>query len=221
MDKIKKQCDRAGCKDVFKAYLVKNANYEGKLEIPTIKGIRSVPNKLISFIDALKTKDFNQWIHFYIDDFHFDKVWNYINRYIDIFKKFNGLILPDFSVYRDMPLAMQYWNIYRSRAIGTYLQSLGIKVIANLRYGDERTYECCCYGVPHKSIVAIGTNGTVKNVLDRSFLDNGFDYIVDKLEPKTIVIYGSVTKHMSDICDSKCIQIVNFHSEQYKRYGGN
>ena len=65
--KIKLQSDRSGCKDVFKAFLVKNANYEGYLEIPVIKGIKDIPNKIISFIDAVKssTKDFNQWVHFY------------------------------------------------------------------------------------------------------------------------------------------------------------
>ena len=223
MIKIKKQCDRAGCKDVFKAFLVKNANYEGELEIPVIKGIKNIPNKVISFIDAMKnsTKDFNQWVHFYIDDFHFIKIWNRPKDFVERLKKFNGVILPDFSVYRDMPLVMQYYNIYRSRAIGNFLQSNGIKVIVNIRYGDERTYECACFGAPHKSIIAIGTNGTVKNVIDRNYLDDGFDYIVNELEPKIIVVYGSVTKHIKEVCDIKNIRIISFHSEQYERYRGN
>lgn len=223
MIKIKKQNDRAGCKDVFKAFLVKNANYEGELEIPVIKGIKNIPNKVISFIDAMKksTKDFNQWVHFYIDDFHFIRIWNRPKDFIERLKKFNGVILPDFSVYRDMPLVMQYWNIYRSRAIGNYLQSNGIKVIVNIRYGDERTYECACLGVPHKSIVAIGTNGTIQNKIDRQFLDNGFDYVVKILDPKIIVIYGGITKHIQEVCDEKHIKVVNFRSEQYKRYEGD
>lgn len=220
---IKMQSNRSGCKDVFKAFLVKNAKYEGKLEIPAIKGIKDIPNKLISFIDAMKnsTKDYNQWVHFYIDDFHFIKIWNRPKDFIDRLKKFNGVILPDFSVYRDMPLVMQYFNIYRSRAIGNFLQSNGIRVIVNIRYGDERTYECSCLGAPHKSIIAIGTNGTVKNKVDRAFLDKGFDYVVKTLEPKTIVIYGGITKHIKEVCDTHNTKIVNFRSEQYERYGGD
>ena len=221
MGNIKLQHDRASCKDVFKAFLVRNASYDGELEIPIIKGIKSVPNKLISFVDSIKAKDYNQWVHFYIDDFHFTKIWDRPKECINHLKKFKGIVLPDFSIYRDMPLVMQYWNTYRSRAIGNYLQSNGIKVIVNIRYGDERTYECACLGAPHKSIIAIGTHGTVKNVVDRRYLDNGFDYIVDKLKPKTIVIYGPVTKHIKEVCDSKCIQILNFRSEQYERYKGN
>ena len=223
MSTIKLQSNRVSCKDVFKAFLVKNAKYEGELEIPVIKGIKNVPNKLISFIDAMKnsTKDFNQWVHFYIDDFHFEKIWNRPKVFIKKLKKFNGVILPDFSIYRDMPLVMQYWNIYRSRAIGNFLQSNGIKVITNIRYGDERTYECACFGAPHKSIIAIGTNGTTQNRIDRSYIDKGFDHIVEILAPKIIVIYGGITKHIQEVCDTNRIKIVNFRNEQYERYGGD
>lgn len=217
---IKLQKNRAGCTDVFKAFLVKNATYEGEYEIPIIEGINDIPNKVVSFIDALKTKDYNQWIHFYIDDKHFERVWNYIHKYIDLFKKFNGIILPDFSVYRDMPFFQQTWNIYRSRAIGTYLQHLGIKVIVNVRYGDKRTYECACLGVPHESIIAIGTNGTIKNTTDRQFLEEGFDYVINRINPKKIVIYGGITKHIQEKCNEKNIHIINFRSQQYERYGG-
>jgi hypothetical protein len=223
MNNIKKQSDRSSCKDVFKAFLVKNAKYEGNLEIPVIKGIKDTPNKVISFMDAMKnsTKDFNQWVHFYIDDFHFIKIWNRPKDYLKRLKKFKGVILPDFSVYRDMPLVMQYWNIYRSRAIGNFLQSNGIKVIVNIRYGDERTYECSCLGAPHNSIIAIGTNGTIQNIIDRGYIDKGFDYVINTLNPKVIVIYGGVTKHIQKVCNDNNIRIVNFRSEQYKRYGGD
>ena len=219
---VKKQSDRAGCKDVFKAFLVENANYEGELEIPIIKGIKDVPNKVISFVEAMSktTKDFDQWVHFYIDDVLFISIWNNPKHYVERLKKFKGVILPDFSVYRDMPLVMQYWNIYRSRAIGNYLQSEGIKVITNIRYGDERTYVCSCLGAPHKSIIAIGTHGIIKNKFDREYLDKGFDYVVKELEPKSIVIYGGITKHIQSVCDAKNIKIINFRSEQYNRYGG-
>ncbi len=52
----------------------------------------------------------------------FERIWTTPNKYLPIIKKFRGVITPDFSVYRDMPLVMQQWNIYRSRAIGHWLQ---------------------------------------------------------------------------------------------------
>ena len=222
MSTIKLQSNRSGCKDVFKAFLVKNAKYEGELEIPVIKGIKGIPNKLISFIDAMKnsTNDFNQWVHFYIDDFPFIKIWNRPKDFVERLKKFNGVILPDFSVYRDMPLVMQYQNIYRSRAIGTYLQSLGINVIVNVRYGDERTYDISTIGIEKGQTIAIGTNGVVKNLQDRHYLEKGFDYIVNKIHPNNIIIYGSVTKNIEDVANKNSINIIHFHNEQFENCGG-
>ena len=81
--------------------------------------------------------------HFFEDDYLFERLWRNPKIYLPILKQYNGVILPDFSLYRDMPLVMQLWNIYRSRAIGCWLQSNGIKVIPDVRFGDERTYHCC------------------------------------------------------------------------------
>ena len=77
--------------------------------------------KLIAFSKAIRSTDFDTWIHFYEDDVAFERIWNTPNKYLPIIKKFKGVITPDFSVYRDMPLVMQQWNIYRSRAIGLML----------------------------------------------------------------------------------------------------
>lgn len=206
---------RSGCKDVFHAFLVKNANYDGIDEIPVIKKENVVPKKLISFLDVPKTKSYEGFVHFYVDDFQFERIWNQINRYLDLFKKFNGVILPDFSVYRDMPLVMQKWNIYRSRAIGNYLQSNGIKVIPNIRYGDGRTYDTACAGISKNSIIAIGTNGCIKDKIDRKFTDDGFEIIIRKLAPKVVIIYGGITKRIDEICSKNKIKIVNFKSDTF------
>lgn len=212
---VKLNNTRSGCKDVFHAFLVKNANYDGVDEIPIIKKENVVPKKLISFLDALKTKNNKGFVHFYIDDFQFERIWNQTNKYLDLLKKFDGVILPDFSVYRDMPLVMQKWNIYRSRAIGNYLQSKGIKVIPNIRYGDDRTYDIACAGISKKSIIAIGTNGCIKDKIDRKFTDDGFEIVIKKLTPKTVIIYGGVTKRIEEICSKNKIKIINFKSDTF------
>ena len=36
---------RSGCKDVFHAFLVKNAEYDGHIEIPKIKASHDIPEK--------------------------------------------------------------------------------------------------------------------------------------------------------------------------------
>ena len=112
-----------------------------------------------------------------------------------------------------MPLVMQLWNIYRSRAIGCWLQINGIKVIPNVRFGDERTYHCCCDGLPKQSVIAIGTHGTIKNSLDREIFINGLEVVIRKLKPITIVIYGSAPESIFSKYKEKNIQIISFESE--------
>lgn len=160
---------RKGCKDVFNAFLVILAKYAGIFEFPCIERVDDVPNKLVAFSKCKTINDYNQWVHFYEDDFLFERIWNKPRNYLSILKKFNGVILPDFSVYRDMPFVMQLWNIYRSRAIGHWLQRNGIKVIPNIRYGDRRTYRVCCDGISKYGTIAIGSYGNMKNPLDRKF----------------------------------------------------
>ena len=95
---------RSGCKDVFHAFLVTNATYDGDLEMPCIKSVDKVPNKLIVFSKAIRSKDLNGFVHFFEDDVNFERVWKQPNKYLPILERFDGVITPDFSLYRDMPL---------------------------------------------------------------------------------------------------------------------
>lgn len=204
---------RKGCKDVFHAFLVKNANYDGEFEIPCIRPEMHKPNKLISFTKALCSNDHNAWVHFYEDDVAFERIWNKPNKYLPILKKFNGVITPDFSVYRDMPFVMQCWNIYRSRAIGLWLQENGINVIPNIRFGDDRTHEVSCAGISQHGIIAVGSHGCMKSLLDRSYFQNGLHYIVERIEPSTIVVYGTTPKEIFQTYQEMGIEILQFDSE--------
>ncbi|MBQ8708582.1 MAG: DUF4417 domain-containing protein [Succinivibrionaceae bacterium] len=160
---------RKACKDVFNAFLVSLATYDGPFEIPRIMPTYDIPLKLIAFSKALSSKDYNQCVHFYEDDYLFIRIWRNPRRYLKVLKRFSAVILPDFSLYRDMPLIMQIWNIYRSRAIGHWLQLNGVKVIPNIRYGDRRTFKICCYGIEKHCVIAVGSHGNMRNIVDREF----------------------------------------------------
>lgn len=217
----KVNCLRKGCGDVFNAFLVRNAVYDGYLEIPIITSGFFKPTKLIQFSKAISSKDYDCWVHFYEDDMSFERVWRQPNKYLNILKRFEGVISPDFSLYRDMPLVMQQWNIYRSHAIGSWLQDNGIQVIPNVRFGDERTYESCCYGVPVHSTIAIGTHGCVKNKTDRAYLEAGVEYILERLDPVTIVIYGTAPNDIFEKYRNRGIEILQFDSSFAKSRTGD
>ena len=200
-------------KDVFNAFLVTLATYAGIFEFPVIQPTDRIPNRLIPFSKAVGCKDFDQWVHFYEFDYLFERVWRDPRRYLPILKRFNGVILPDFSVYRDMPFVMQLWNIYRSRAIGFWLQANDVRVIVNVRWGDGRTYRVCCDGAPKGCVISVGTVGSIQSVEDRRLFEEGLAVVVERLQPKVIVVYGSAPEDIFGKYRKAGIEIVQFGSE--------
>ena len=209
----KKNGARKGCRDVFHAFLVKNAHYDGNLEIPVLQPETELPNRLISFSKAMNSTDYDQWIHFYEDDVSFERVWNRPRIYLPKLKRFRGVISPDFSLYRDMPLVMQQWNTYRGKALGHWWQEEGLSIIPNVRAGDERTYDFCCSGVPKRSVIAVGSYGAIKVKKDREYFKRGLEEIVRRLSPETIIVYGSTPEDVFACCHDNEIRVLQFDSE--------
>jgi len=204
---------RSGCRDVFHSFLVSDATYDGILEIPVIQPIDQLPNRLISFSKSIRTDDYDQWVHFYEDDGGFERVWNRPNYYLPQLKKFNGIITPDFSLYRDMPLVMQQWNTYRGKALGHWWQTQGMKVLPNVRTADERSFAFSCCGVPHNAPICIGTHGCLRSRKDRELFKEGLFYVVNELRPSHIIFYGAVPEDVIEICSARNVKVLQFPSE--------
>ena len=105
-------------------------------------------------------------------------------------KSFDGVITPDFSLYRELPMSMQIWNTYRNRALGHWFQSNGIDIIANIRWGDERTYNFAFEGIEKGGTVAVSTNGCIKDKLNRFYFKKGLAKMIETVEPSTIINYS-------------------------------
>ena len=151
--------------DGFNPELVYGAFFDGNLEIPQIKRPDKIiiPSALIPFSQRNRSDNYKEFVHFYEHDKNFATVLTAAKEHFDCLKKFQGVISPDCSLYRDMPLVLQIANTYMNRAIGHYLQSKGLYVIPNIRWGDERSYttielpeKFAFLGVPKHSIVSIG-----------------------------------------------------------------
>lgn len=205
-------CTRTGCRDVFRSFLVRNAEFSGKLELPCIKPETQEPNRMIPFSKAIGCEDTDQWVHFYEDDACFERIWNTPHKYLPVLSKFRGVISPDFSLYRDMPLVMQQWNVYRGRAIGHWLQENNIPVIPNVRFADTRSFDFCCDGVSPHSTIAIGTHGCIKLLNERVYFQTGLEYVVQTLQPNSIIVYGTAPDNIFGVYRASGIRIVAFDS---------
>jgi hypothetical protein len=191
-------------RDVWNAWLLHGCQYDGKYEMPLMAACDSVPENLTSFTDAKIERANESYIHFFKDDYKSERVWRTPKHYLPLIKAYGGAIAPDFSVYREMPLAQQMYNVFRSRAIGYWWTQNGIKITPNVRWGDKRTYDFCFDGLPKHSVVAIGTHGCVKHIEDRRYFNDGFLVMLDRIKPTTVIVYGSASNRIFPpifVCD--------------------
>lgn len=190
-DDIFKENERHRTNDTYNLDLIDIENSSNNFwQMPIIKNDNFIPNKLIGFNYAKTSKEKNVGIHFYLDDYQFERLWNTPEDYVDILKQYECILSPDFSLYMDMPMPMKIWNIYRSRQIGQYYQNQGIKVIPTLSWAEPETFKFCFEGIPQGSIVSISTIGVKKNKEALKIWKQGVDELIKQIKPSTILIYG-------------------------------
>lgn len=195
----------------LKSEIVKDAQFVGKYDFPMLKYTESVPKLLVPF-DATVKSETDKWLHFYIDDYKFERVWNNPKRYVDVFKKYSGIIGFDFSLYSDMPVAQQIWNIYRNRALSHYFQENNVKVIPNIQWGDESTYKYCFDGIPIGGTVAVSTNGAIGDSLERYIFKKGLSKMLRVVKPKTVVVYSGMPEDIFGEYRNSEINFIQFNN---------
>lgn len=129
-------------------------------------------------------------VHFFLDDYQFERVWNNPDRYRDMLSKFRAVIAPDFSMYADFPLIVQVFNQYRKQWCGAYWQEAGIKVIPCICWSAPESFEWCFDGVPKHSLVCISTVGGFHSKKSKAGWLEGFNKALDVLEPSEILLFG-------------------------------
>lgn len=224
-------------KDCFNASIVADSTFDGFYDMPLI-GQKTiiVPERLVSY-EKIKNHNYEgiEFVHFYIDDYKFDGLlglWSTIKNGTNAKRGFNihrfdgasGIITPDYSLYLDMPIAMQIWNTYRNRAIGHYLSQKGYYVVPNVRWSDDESYDFAFSGIEKNGIVSVGTNGCYKRKADKYLFEKGFIEMIKRLKPVFIIIYGAVSSKLIAIMKINNIRWKQFDSETHmyfkeKQYG--
>lgn len=187
--------------DGFRSDLVIGAKFAGIFEFPVIERPKEIiiPNDLIPFTQIIRTDGYKEVVAFYEHDAKFAKIIKYTEDYVEELKKFKGVITPDCSLYRDMPLSIQIGNTYINRAVGYYLQKNGIYTIPTVRWGDERSYTKIIFpekfafvGIPKRSIVAISTYGCIDSREDKYYFREGLREMLRELRPKITLVHGAM-----------------------------
>lgn len=206
-------------RDVFNARLLAGLTLVGPYEIPKIHPCTGVPNNLISFSEsnALRKPDPDTWVHFYEDDYRFIRLWNDPERYFRRLARFAGVVSPDFSVYRNMPVAQKIEHTYRNQLLGARMQADGINVLANIRLSGRESITYALAGAPRHSTIALGLNGCVKDQANRRHVVEEIRIVCDELAPAHLVVYGSAAYHVLDYPREQGIPVHLFSADAFTR----
>ena len=179
----------------------------GPYGIPEIKPVHFDGDELsfIGFNYAKGCKDpEGRAVHFFVDDYQFDRVWTRPDNYVDMLSRFAYVCSPDFSPYADFPKAIQLYNHYRKHWLGAFWQELGIPVIPTVTWSDPSTLEWCFDGEPVGGCVALSSVGMFKRPEYTEWLNVGYRAMLERLRPDTIFWKGRIP----DEVDRDAVRII-------------
>lgn len=205
--------ERMRTNNAYNLELVRDADLsEDFWQMPIIKATDYIPRDLIGFNYAKTSTEFNKGVHFFVDDYQFERIWNMPERYVEILGRFDCVLSPDFSLYMDMPIPMMIWNIYRSRMMENYWQREGLEVIPTVSWGGEETFCFAFEGLEQGGVKAVSTVGVKNDKEARRIWCQGMDAAIERLSPDVILLYGGAIDY--DFGKIKVVEYVNSVTER-------
>lgn len=165
----------------------------GEYNIPQIKPVTELYVKDwigFNFVSTTRKQRETTGVHFYIDDYQFERVWNYPWRFSKTFNEFGAIMTPDFSTYLDFPKAVRIFNHYRKHWCGAYWQENGAIVVPTIEWGLPEDYNWCFDGEPEGGIVAVSNVGIMRSKELRENYMKGYKEMLIRLQPKEVLVFG-------------------------------
>lgn len=205
-------------KDVFKITELKKIMIDNNYyQFPKPKYCNKIPNKIISFNYAMTCKKPDDyWIHFYIDDYQFERVFNNLEKYYKILKKFRGIIEPDFSLYSNLPRIRQIYSIYKNRFVASYMSMKGIDVIPNVTWSDIDSLNYSLNSIPKNNVISLSTNGVTRTQELKDEFIQMYDIVTQQLQPSKIIIVGSLFDKL--LYDKRILRFDSHNNIRVKNY---
>ena len=206
-------------RDVYLAYLIDGAERtetDGFAKIEKWMVATEPPKEIIQWdrrYDVINPSETGMC--FYCNDPGFQPILGNPKRYVEKLKKYGLVIGVDASPYWNMPLWVQKSQIGLNIGITYYYGTQEIKVIPNVRLGDERTLSSL-EAYPKHTLIAVGTNGFTHELEVRYNFSEQMKIIVDTLEPSGICVYGPTPDEIFGYIKLKGIPIYQYDSYTMK-----
>ena len=172
----------------------------GKWDMPIIKKCKvDVENVQLVGSDKIRIKDHSaniyKSVHFFVDDNKLDKYYNDSELYLPRLAQYPHVLTPDYSLYVDMPMALQIHNTFKSRWCGAYWQEHNLSVIPTVSWSTDASYEFCFDGLEYETVVAVSTLGGLTN---KDLFLNGYFEMKERVNPKQVLCFGKAFPEMGD-----------------------
>lgn len=186
--------------DNFKFFLLENATLVGEYGIPLVEdNISSLPTTIVPFNIAMQMpieRRKEVWVHFYIDDYQFERIWNKPIKYLEILKQFKGVIAPNFSMFANMPKAISIFNLYRNNTLCNFYMQNSIEVIPCACWTNASSHFWCLETIEKNSIVSVSSVGA-----DKEMFIQGFHLLMKIVNPRLVVYLGQIFDEIKEYTD--------------------
>lgn len=163
------------------------------------------------FNHSLKEKDKHLFgVHFYIDDYLFERAWHDTARYALFLRQFPAVTSPDFSMFSDWPKAVNVYNHWRKHQMAAYWQRMGILVVPSIGWIGKDSFSWCFDGEPEGGTVSVSSVGTQKNKDARKLFIDGYNEMLARLQPEKIIFFGAVP--------DECKGNIEYHAPYYATF---
>lgn len=170
--------------------------------IPDLPAASRIPARLVAYNDRRAIEaagaagaEGDASVHFFLDDYRFEVCWSKPQRALSRLARVGSALTPDFSLWANMPLAMQLWQVYRARWCGAWMLQHGITAIPTIGWSTPATYPFAFAGITPGSTVAISTVG-IGDPHAKALFTAGYTEMLARLQPATVLVYGRHPTHL-------------------------
>lgn len=171
-----------------------------KWGIPVLKKCEvDITNIQLIGSDKIRTIDTSvnilKTVHFFVEDNKLEKYYNDPEKYLPRLAQYAHILTPDYSLYTNMPMAIQMYNTFKSRWCGAYWQEHNLSVIPTVSWSTDDSFEFCFDGLEYGSIVAVSTVGGLKN---KELFLRGYFEMKRRINPNQVLCFGRAFPEMGN-----------------------
>lgn len=185
--------------NIFKMHYWNDATLVGKYRLPQLEPTQFIPHEVVGFNERSSVRNPKaHWIDFFIDDIHFECIWNRADFYLEKLAKFDGVITPDFSMLPEMVPGQIIWNNTRNRVLAYYMQKHNINIIPTASWCYRSDFDWCFDGLPEDSSIAVSTNGCKSSPYGLNTFMRGVEELYRQKNPSHLIVCGRKIEELSN-----------------------